>query len=320
MTKLLQLKLVKIKYDGDSIGDDIRIEIECLNQVFSMDKKIQNNTEVSLNAAIGQFTIDQVSSPLSINIKIIEQDLVFNDLGTKQVEIEIDARNTAPQTNMYDISVKELRGLLPGRATAVFSVTLEISVAKTIRYIPETTDDGLLKTIREDNGKEESLPMYLKVHFDRIEAKREHFTIMEGALRGVKASVTLDERNQSYLVSKNSQTNPVSLKYSIAKKTLHFKNKTYSTTDAPEMRWEKGLYDVEIPDAPHRGGLFYPEAKYGKLWFKVGHSGTRYIHTGKHSAGCITLLEQNRWDDLCVVLTKARKGDGQSIGILEVVD
>ncbi|MFY9462971.1 MAG: hypothetical protein WAP52_02170 [Candidatus Sungiibacteriota bacterium] len=320
MAKFLQLKLVKIKYGGDSIGDDIRIEIDCLNQVFRMDKKIQNGTEAALNAEIGQFTIDQESSQLSMSIKIIEQDLVFNDIGSKEVKMNVDLRNTSPQTITYDISVKELRGLVSGQKTAVFSLTVEILIVSIIHYIPDTTDDGLLKIIREDNKKEEGLPMYLKVRFDRIEAKREYFTIMEGALRGVKASVTLDGQNQSYLISKNSQTGTVSLKYSIAEKTLHFKNEAYATTDDPKMRWKKGLYDVEIPDMPHAGGLHYLEARYAKIWFRVGHTGKRYIHTGKHSAGCITLLKQNRWDDLCIILAKARKGDGKSIGVLEVVD
>ncbi len=320
MTKLLRLTLSKIKYGGDSIGDDIRIEIECLDQVFGMDKKIQNGAEVALNTEIGKFFFDQTTTALPLTIRIIEQDLVFNDMGSKQVKIKVDLRDTSPQTSTYDIPVQELRGLIPGRATAIFTLTIEALVAEAIRYIPDNTDDGLLKTVREDNKELIGLPMYLKVRFDRIESKREYFTILEGALRGVKASVALDERNQSHLISKDFQTDAVSLKYSIANKTLRFKNETYTTTDDPKMRWKKGFYDVEIPDMPHAGGLHYPEARYAKIWFRVGHTGKRYIHTGKHSAGCITLLEQNRWDDLCIILVKARKGDGKSIGVLEVVD
>lgn len=150
MTKVIRLKLGKIKYSGDSIGDDIRIEIECLDKVFAMDKKIKRGAEVVVNAEVGSFSFDGDMAELPIAIRIIE-------------------------------------------------------------------------------------------------------------------------------------------------------------------------YDIEIPDIPHPGGLHYPEARYAKIWFRVGHSGKRYIHTGEHSRGCITLLEQERWDELCKILSKARKDDGRSIGVLEVI-
>lgn len=41
MTKLIQLKLSKIKYSGDSIGDDIRVEIEILGKFLSVNKTIK---------------------------------------------------------------------------------------------------------------------------------------------------------------------------------------------------------------------------------------------------------------------------------------
>ncbi len=104
MIKLTRLKLAKIKYAGDSIGDDIRIEIECLGRSFGLDKEIKNGTEVALNAEIGQFTIDETSPQLSMNIRIIEQDLIFNDVGTKQVKMKVDLRDTSPQTSVYDIA------------------------------------------------------------------------------------------------------------------------------------------------------------------------------------------------------------------------
>lgn len=312
MTKLVQLKLVKIKYGGDSIGDDLRIETECLNQVFGMDKTIQNGAEVTLNAEIGQFTIDQASTLLPVNIKIIEQDLVFNDVGGKQIKIKVDARDTSPETNTYDISVKELRGLFPSRSTAVFSVTIETLFTEAVRHIPDT-DDGWFTAIKNDGKEKISLPAYLKVHFDRTESKREYFTILEGPWREAKASVKLSEEGKSYLLQDNPQTGPVSIAYSIGKKTLRIQDTAYLTTDDPNTPWKKGRYDIEMPDAPHRGGIYYPETKYGKTWFRVGHSGSRYIHTGRHSLGCITLTEQKRWDDLCQILMKARKGDGRAL-------
>ena len=82
-----------------------------------------------------------------------------------------------------------------------------------------------------------------------------------------------------------------------------------------------GIYDIEIPDAPHEGGINYTKiAKFAKVWFRVGHKDAKYLHTGMHSLGCITVLEQDKWDEIFHQLIKARKGDGLSVGVLEVVD
>ena len=86
MDKLVQLKLVKIKYGGDSVGEDLRIEIECLNRSFILDKRIKNGNEITINAEIGQFPANQISLILPVHIKIIEQDLIFNDIGEKQIK------------------------------------------------------------------------------------------------------------------------------------------------------------------------------------------------------------------------------------------
>jgi len=110
------------------------------------------------------------------------------------------------------------------------------------------------------------------------------------------------------------------LVYSKSKKQLKLHDRIYSATDSSDAPWKKGLYDIEIPNSPHRGGLNYKQAKYGRTWFRIGHSGDRYIHTGRHSLGCITLIEQGKWDELCENLLKARKGDGRGVGVLEIVD
>lgn len=81
------------------------------------------------------------------------------------------------------------------------------------------------------------------------------------------------------------------------------------------------MYDIEIPDYPHSGGARYEkQAPRAKTWFRIGHNGERYLHTGGYSLGCITITEIIRWVEIYNKLIKARKGDSISVGILEVID
>jgi len=319
MTKMVVLTLAHVRYSGDSIGDDIRIEIETLNNVIRLDQKIKNGNSVELNTELGQFPSDMSSLTIPVSIRVVEKDLIFNDVGSIKKNLKINVSASSSQKIIYQIEVHEFRGFATHRV-ATFHITL-IShiVLGTIRYISETTD-GWLVGKRIDTLKQISVPTHLKVLFKSIESKRENCTILEGVFSGVDISIKLDNKNKSYLVQKSQQTNLVSLTYSISKKIVRLGRSTYQTTDAPDMRWKKGLYDIEIPDSPHRGGLNYRNTKYGKTWFRIGHQGDRYIHTGRHSLGCITMIEQDRWDDFCATLMKARKGDGMSVGVLEVID
>lgn len=150
MSKFVQLKLSRIQYGGDAIGNDIRIEIECLGSFLVLDKRMKNGSAVAVNAAIGQFFVDQRSARLPLNIRIIERDLIFNDVGSTEAKISIDSNTVSPQTSIHKIAVRELRGAYPGRSTAVFSVTVEALIIQATRYIPDTTD-GWITALREDD-------------------------------------------------------------------------------------------------------------------------------------------------------------------------
>jgi len=53
MLNSIQLKLSKIKYGGDSIGRDIRVEIEVLGKFLRVDKRIKAGTTAKINREIG---------------------------------------------------------------------------------------------------------------------------------------------------------------------------------------------------------------------------------------------------------------------------
>lgn len=322
MLKFIQLKLSKIKYSGDSIGDDIRIEIEVLGKFLRVDKRIKAGTAVVINQEVGRFETDRGIFYADVSIAVVEKDLLFNDVGNTKGTIKINIGAGKPQQFIFEVQVRETRSILGkfwGKATAVFEITLEAEASDEIRYIPDE-GDGWLKVVLEDKHIEESLPAYLKVKIERADARREYFTILEGPYRGMPASVALRNDGSSRLIPDVKHEPMAQAKYSISQKTLIIKGRKYKTIDYPEAPWKKGLYDIEIPDYPHRGGSNYPEAKRAKTWFRIGHGGERYLHTGGRSLGCITVIETTRWMEIYSALIKARKGDFISVGILEVTD
>lgn len=318
MPKLIQIKIVKIKYSGDSIGDDIKMEVDCLGALVDFKKRLKCNSEVSPKLFVNSFISDNKIFNLPIGIKIIEEDLVFNDVGVKLLNLKIDLKTSGAITEVCKIEVIELRNFI-AKNKAVFEVFIEISVKEVELYVDEDKG-GWLDALPENSNDRITLPKYLKVQLEKTDNERQYFKILEGVRRGESASIKFKEGEQSYLGINNRHTKPVQLVYSISKKTLKLGNAVYKATDDPDNLWKKGDYDIEIPDTAHRGGRYYPDANLSKVWFRIGHEGTRYLHIGAHSLGCITLTEVSRWDELCDTLLRARKGDNLSVGVVKVID
>ena len=158
MLKSINLKFAKIKYSGDSIGRDIRVEIETLGKFLRIDKRIKAGETAEINREVGRFETDRGLFQADVLITVIERDLLFNDFGNMNGSVKLNS------------------------------------------------------------------------------------------------------------------------------------------------------------------GANYPEAKRAKTWFRIGHGGERYLHTGSRSLGCMTVIEAKRWMEIYGALIKARKGDFMSIGVLEVID
>ena len=324
MTKLIQFTLAKIKYSGDSIGDDIRIEIECPNHSLDVNKEIKHGGEAVINTAIGNFITDQSLFSLPVSVKVIERDLIFNDVGSAQKEFKVDTQNTAPQFLTVPIEIKEARNHLT-KKKAFFEVIFEAKILEPVAYVTYEGGKGGWTLVSSGEHQDDiSLPMYLKVQIEKQNSERHYFKILEGVRHGERASVTTNVGGIPTLQTRSPHKGSVRLTYSISKQRVMFKSRQYMAAQHPDdpHPWEKGLYNVEIPDAPHRFGESYLDrAALAKVWFKVSHpDNDRYLHTGRVSLGRVTLTEIERWDDLCKVLLTARKGDGLNIGRLEVVD
>ena len=326
MIKIVQLKLLKIKYSGDSIGRDIRIELGVLGKFFRFDQRIKAGTIAEINREVGRFETDRGLFQADVLITVVERDLLFNDVGSTPGSVKVNTAATKPQQFVFKVRVRETRSIFGkfwGTKIAAFEITLEAEVSDAIKYTPDVEEGrgkGWLKIILEDDKSVKSLPAYLKLKIERADAKREYFTILEGPYRGRPASVELSDDDSLRLITGVKHEPPARITYSISKKILTLKGKKYKADDDPKNPWKKGLYDIEIPDHPHRGGLNYPEAGRGTVWFRIGHSGERYLHPGMVSAGCISVTETKRWMEIYDALIKARKGDFMSIGIFEVID
>src|SRR3989338_218457 len=157
MLKLVQLKISKIKYTGDSIGDDILAEFEILNKFLRIDKKVKNGATAVIDKEIGRFETDQKIFWANLRIVVIEKDPLFNDVGNLDANIKIDTSIIKPQQLVYKIQIKETRsifGKVWGKSVADFEIILEASVTDSVKYIPDN-GDGWLKVRIEDTKSEE---------------------------------------------------------------------------------------------------------------------------------------------------------------------
>lgn len=83
MLKSIKLTLSKIKYNGDSVGDDICVEVEALGKFLRVDKRVKAGTEAQINQTVGIFETDQKIFKLNAMVVVIEKDLLFNDIGSR---------------------------------------------------------------------------------------------------------------------------------------------------------------------------------------------------------------------------------------------
>lgn len=319
MMRIIALCLKSITYSGNPIGNDIYAEMESAGQSAKVDAKIKRGDNAEINQEIAYFETIEHTLAVPLRIQITENDILFDDIGEKNGAITIDLAAPLPQSHIFEIKVAESRGGR-GRRVALFHITIEASPA--IRYVADTDDKGWLEVVLKnaDAEKHISLPIHLKVLLEDKDEHREHFTIAEGALKNIRASVALGDNGESRFSKTNPHTKSAKLTYSISKKILTIGRKRYTTVDYPNAMWTKGIYDIKIPDYPHAGGNVYPNNKHATTWFRIYHPEDRYLHTGERSLGCITVTENNRWDELYTLLIASRKGDDKNIGTVKVID
>jgi hypothetical protein len=312
---IVTLTVSAIQYEGGSVGQEIVLDIDISGEYLSRNLRLRPGQTRELDDEVAQLWVDGDRFMALGRVQVTERDAVFSESSSLDLSWPLDLRSAGSLESVQRVEVVEAGGRRQGTA-AVFLVTLRARVAAATRYIQEPSTGWL--TVLDEAGKRIALPETLCVEVFRVAENREHFTVTEGPHRGKRASVPLNSDGTSRLSGIDSRGRAVRASYSVSRKTLTVGGVSYQTVDYPLRPWALGTYDIEIPDAPHRGGLNYPEASRSRTWFRVGHSGDRFIHTGAASAGCITVVDRSKWDQVCSILIKGRKGDRVSVGTIEV--
>ncbi len=203
----------------------------------------------------------------------------------------------------------------------------QVPLAATNRYIPSTLDGWLLVIM---SGSKTSFPSGLAVSMTSESGGREYGLVIEGIYSGSKFDVKSGnlvgtfERTDGLEARFKRSSSPkiidgVTYDYEL---TITFSKNgavqtvgPYPATTDSNNPVPLGAHEIEIADYPHDLGTSY--GAYGTIWFRIGHSGDRYIHPGRVSAGCITCAPKY-WVDIYKALNVARLGDGRNVGRLKV--
>ena len=304
-----------IRYEGGSIGREITLDLALAGEIFSCNLRLLPGQTRELDREVVQLWTDGDDFTASGQIQVTERDAVYSDTGLSDFSWNLSLQGSGFLESVQRVDVIEVGGQKKGTA-GVFFVTLRAQVVAATRYVQEPETGWL--TVLDETGKRISLPETLCVELYRVSEGREYFTVTEGPHRGKRASVRLNSDGSSILGELDPRGGPARFTYSVSRKMLTLGTASYQTVDYLLKPWAQGTYDIEIPDAPHKGGLRYPEASRSRTWFRVGHSGDRFIHTGAASAGCITVVDRAKWDQICSILVRGRKGDRISVGTIEV--
>jgi hypothetical protein len=189
------------------------------------------------------------------------------------------------------------------------------------RYVAAASSDGWLLVKPEPFGVNIALPEYLAVDVTSSNNGRDHFTALEGVYEGKTFSVIgghLKPGNPGYRTA-------AKLHFNIGKQLLNFPGGQVKAITSPQNPVATGSHPIQIPDFPHDlGSAYLAQSQYAKNWFYLGQgvalpgNNDRYLHTGRVSAGCVT-VDPGSWTVLYRYLILCRSGDGKTVGAITVV-
>ncbi len=191
-----------------------------------------------------------------------------------------------------------------------------------VKFVTDADGKGwLIVRYSSDGSTYPPLPQFLRVTPFSTHGGRDYFHPLEGRAALRMASVRRRDDGGSYLADGDPALPAGTITYVVRSGKLWYGGRgPVSVTTYPTNPVPFGEFDLEIPDEVHRGGDGYlSQSIYAGTWFRIGHSGDRYLHAGTISAGCATVTDVPQWTDIYNYLIRRRKGDGKSVGTIKVV-
>ena len=148
MPVLLTIRLKKIIYSGENIGDDMSFQFNVKGRVAQVKTGISSGQYKSFNKVLFQGTFtparrslgaggeDSVSLPISV--AIAEKDPVFPDIGSGSSRFNVQLQKSEPQTHSFSANVIASGG--DKGKTATFTFIMEADVEKALKVDISTTD------------------------------------------------------------------------------------------------------------------------------------------------------------------------------------
>ncbi len=319
--KIVSVRLQSVVYGGDKLGRNLQLDFDVNGMKTSLRANLEGGATRSFSELLYRFQNTNNAVQFPIAATVTELDPKQNDVGSAAMKVIVDLNGQSNQAlGTLEVKVKGSGG--DKGKTAIFTLSFAASLEEVNRFVPDI-GTGWLVVQLEPSKERVSLPYSVAVSYTRTENKREHFTILEGVNAGKAASVSLDDKGNTRFLLTDPRTAGVKLRFTKSTGILEVVGTAlkYPNTVSEKNPIPAGDWDIEIPDAPHRYGAPYENtARRSKSWFRLGHAGDRYLHTGSVSLGCVTVKEVARWDELYAQMVRARKSDGQSVGVLEVRD
>jgi hypothetical protein len=322
--------LTEIEYVGVGIGSNTEFSISVNGQrpvSISTDVIHKSSRLFQKPVFMGLVASDKLE--LSVAIDVIEEDLAVDDKGQNTVSHNLQPVPGRQSLPVVTVGVFENRGLLGSGKAATFRFHFEaerwLPAPAGVRYVVgDERGWRLVRSAYQRTPKEFSLPHLLKVLVSRTYRGREYFVVQEGPEAGRRGSVAL--HNQVSRLSPAPMTREPSVGMIHHKRSRQLE---VPGLDRFDVAWPPrnpfpvdATFHVEIPDFPHAPGRTYENrATFATSWFRIADSKVpdRYVHVGKRSAGCSTVTEVKRWDELYRFLIN-RRLDDRHVGTLTVVN
>ena len=126
MSVLLIIKLKKIIYNRENIGNDLSFHFDVKGRVTHVRTRISFGQHKSFNKVLFQETFAEDSVSLPISVAITEEDPVFHDTGSGASIFNVQLQESEPKTHSFNANVIASGG--DKRKTATFTFMMEATV------------------------------------------------------------------------------------------------------------------------------------------------------------------------------------------------